>query len=146
VELTGFVYARPTGLKLPIPRKESAVRRRFDGETVDKMHLFESENGIQVSAADDHAQHDHFQHKRRRHMSGFKRNFKAVRKDAAKFVLRRIEKRTHRAGARISAVAKPLRSSVRDVQSRDSPFADGVVESIAQRLDAVGPLQPISSS
>src|SRR5450631_942827 len=23
--------------KLPIPRKESAVRRRFDGETVDKM-------------------------------------------------------------------------------------------------------------
>jgi hypothetical protein len=121
-----------------MPRKESAVRRRFDGETFDKMHLFESENGIQVSAADDHAQQDHFQHKRRRHMSGFKRNFTAVRKDAAKFVRRRIEKRTHSAGARISEVAKLLRSSVRDVQSRDSPFADDVVASIAQRLDAVG--------
>jgi hypothetical protein len=71
-------------------------------------------------------------------MSGFKRNFKAVRKDAAKFVRKRIEKRTHGAGARISELAKLLRSSVRDVQSRDSPFADGVVESIAQRLDAVG--------
>jgi hypothetical protein len=66
--------------------------------------------------------------------SGFKRNFKAVRKDAAKFVRRRIEKKTHSAGARISEVANLLRSSVRDVQSRDSPFADDVVESIAQRL------------
>ena len=41
-------------------------------------------------------------------MSGFKRNFKAVRKDAAKVVRRRIEKRTHTAGARISEVAKLL--------------------------------------
>ena len=71
-------------------------------------------------------------------MGGFKRNVKAVRKDAAKVVRRRIEKRTHTAGARISKVAKLLRSSVRDVQSRDSPFADDVVESIAQRLDAAG--------
>ena len=71
-------------------------------------------------------------------MSAFKRNFKAIRKDAAKVVRRRIEKRTHTAGARISEVAKLLRSSVRDVQSRDSPFADDVVESIAQRLDAAG--------
>src|SRR5664279_5068042 len=62
-------------------------------------------------------------HRRRRHMSGFKRNVKAVRKDLTKVVRRRIEKRTHAAGARISEVAKLLRSSVRDVQSRDSPFA-----------------------
>jgi len=71
-------------------------------------------------------------------MSGFKRNVKAVRKDLTKVVRRRIEKRTHAAGARISEVAKLLRSSVRDVQSRDSPFADDVVKSIAQRLDAAG--------
>src|SRR5450755_533857 len=85
-------------------------------------------------------------HKRRRHMSGFKRNFKAVRKDAAKFVRRRIEMRTQRAGARISEVAKLLRSSVRDVQSRDSPFADDVVESIAQRLDAAGRYLSVSDA
>src|ERR1035438_858849 len=78
-------------------------------------------------------------HKRRgRHMSSFKRTFKAVRKDAAKFVRRRVEKRTHSAGARISELAKLLRSSVRDVRSHDSPFADGIVESAAHRLDGVG--------
>ena len=77
-------------------------------------------------------------HRRRLHMSGSKRNVKAVRKDVAKVARRRIEKRTHAAGARISEVAKLLRSSVRDVHSRDSPFADNVVESIAQRLDAAG--------
>jgi hypothetical protein len=71
-------------------------------------------------------------------MSGFKRSFKAVRKDAAKFVRRRIERRTHGAGSWISEVAKLLRSSVRDVQSPGSPFADDAVESIVQRLDAVG--------
>jgi hypothetical protein len=42
-------------------------------------------------------------------MSGFKRNFKAVRIDAAKFVRRRTEKRTHSASARISEIAKLLR-------------------------------------
>jgi hypothetical protein len=61
-------------------------------------------------------------------MSGFKRNFKPVRKDAAKFVRRRIEKRTHSAGSRVSEVATLLRSSVRDVQSPESPFADDAVE------------------
>lgn len=58
-------------------------------------------------------------------MSGFKRTlrtFKAARKDAATFVRRRIEKRTQSAGARISELAKLLRSSVRDVQSHDSPL------------------------
>jgi hypothetical protein len=79
-------------------------------------------------------------------MSGFKHTFKAVRKDAAKFVRRRIEKRTHSAGALISELAKLLRSSVRDVQSHDSPFADGVVESIAHRLDAVGRYLRISDT
>jgi hypothetical protein len=79
-------------------------------------------------------------------MSGFKRTFKAVRKDAAKFVRRRIEKRTHSAGARISELAKLLRSSVRDVQSHDSPCADGVVESIAHRLDGVGRYLRISDT
>jgi hypothetical protein len=71
-------------------------------------------------------------------MSGFKQKVKAVRKDAAKFVRRRIEKRTHSSGARISAVAKLLRSSVRDVRSRDSSFEGDVLEAIAQRFDAVG--------
>jgi hypothetical protein len=79
-------------------------------------------------------------------MSGFKRNFKAVRKDAEKFVRRRIEKRTHGAGTRISEVAKLLRSSVRDVQSRDLPLADDVVESIAQRLDAAGRYLSVSDT
>jgi hypothetical protein len=83
---------------------------------------------------------------RRRYMSGFKRTFKAVRKDTEKFVRRRIEKRTHSAGARISEFAKLLRSSVRDVQSHDSPFADGIVESIAHRLDAVGRYLRISDT
>ena len=79
-------------------------------------------------------------------MSGSKRNFKAVRKDVAKVARRRIEKRTHAAGARISEVAKLLRSSVRDVQSRDSPFADDVVESIAQRLAAAGRYLSVSDT
>lgn len=79
-------------------------------------------------------------------MSGFKRAFKAVRKDAAKFVRRRIEKRTHSACARISELAKLLRSSDRDAQSHDSPFADAAVESIAQRLDVVGRYLRISDT
>ena len=61
-----------------------------------------------------------------------------MQKDVAKFVRRRIEERTHSAGARISEVAKLLRSSVRDVRSRDSSLAGDVLESIAQPLDAVG--------
>jgi chemotaxis signal transduction protein len=79
-------------------------------------------------------------------MSGFKRNFKAVRKDAAKFVRGRIEKRTRSAGSRVSEVAKLLRSSVRDVQSPESPFADHAVESIAQRLDAAGRYLSVSDT
>ena len=61
-----------------------------------------------------------------------------MRKDAAKFVRRRIEERTHGAGERTSEVAKLLRSSERDVRSRDSSLAGDVLESIAQPLDAVG--------
>jgi len=79
-------------------------------------------------------------------MSGFKRTFKAVRKDAAKSVRRRIEKRTRSAGARISKLAKLLQSSVRDAQSHDSPFADDIVESIARRLDAAGRYLRISDT
>jgi hypothetical protein len=79
-------------------------------------------------------------------MSGSQRYFKAVRKDAAKFVRKRIEKRTHSAGARISQVAKLLRSSIRDVRSRDSSIAGDVVESIAQRLDAVGHYLSVSDT
>jgi hypothetical protein len=88
-----------------------------------------------------------FEHKRwRLHMSGFKRKFKSLRKDAGKFVRRRIEKRTHSGGARISAVAKLLRSSAGDVRSRDSSFERDVVEAIAQRLDAVGHYLKVSDT